>query len=298
MTEVPYRVLQSFQTRLLLLPISVYSMTNHFTPAAHTCTGNEGFSEPPLGTSLYFFLLVYFPVQTNTYQGLVVTDGVQSYTIFTYNCQLMEWSGHAGIGINAGGIFHRNHNFSTADDAIEVACLYSPESNWSNVMYQLRKFQSNGWPHPWPHLYIQDGHTPVFRMTTPVFRMATPLYSGWPHLYIQDGHTPVFRMATPLYSGWPHLYIQDGHTPAFRMATPLHSGWPHPCIQDGHTPAFRMATPLHSGWPHPCIQDGHTPAFRMATPLHSGWPHPCIQDGHTPVFHTPVFRMATPLYSG
>ena len=71
----------------------------------------------------------------------------------------MEWSGHAGIGINADGVFHRNHNFSTSDDAKEVACLNYPESNWSNVMYQLRK-----------------NITPLNN-----YRMATPLIIGWPH---------------------------------------------------------------------------------------------------------------------
>lgn len=146
------------------------------------CLSKKGSFEPkqPItwhwGTSSLLLLsLLALLFQTNTYQGLVVTDGEQSYTIFTYNCQLMGWSGHAGIGINAKGIFHRNHNFSTSEDAKEVACLNFPESNWSNVMYQLRMFNSVN--------RITNGH---------MYSVATPLYSGWPHPCVQGGHTPVY----------------------------------------------------------------------------------------------------------
>ena len=55
----------------------------------------------------------------------------------------MEWSGHAGIGINADGGFYINHNFSRSDYAKGIACLNFPESNWSNVLYQLRKCHSS-----------------------------------------------------------------------------------------------------------------------------------------------------------
>ena len=51
----------------------------------------------------------------------------------------MLWSGGAGIGVSADGRFFRNHNFSRAINAHDIACLNSPESNWSNVIYQLCK---------------------------------------------------------------------------------------------------------------------------------------------------------------
>ena len=52
----------------------------------------------------------------------------------------MLWSGGAGIGVNADGRFFRNHNFSRAINARDIACLNSPKSNWSNVIYQLCKY--------------------------------------------------------------------------------------------------------------------------------------------------------------
>ena len=52
----------------------------------------------------------------------------------------MEWSGGAGIGVNADGRYYRNHRFSRASNAHSIACLNSPRSDWSNVIYQLCKY--------------------------------------------------------------------------------------------------------------------------------------------------------------
>ena len=54
----------------------------------------------------------------------------------------MKWSGNAGIGVNADGRFYRNNNFSRATSAHNIACVNSPGSNWSNVIYQLCRFKS------------------------------------------------------------------------------------------------------------------------------------------------------------
>ena len=80
------------------------------------------------------------PLQTNTYQALVITDGVESYTVFTYNCQMMEWSGlyqHAVIGYNAFGSPFENHPLSGTPDILTIACENRPYTNWSNQVYQL-----------------------------------------------------------------------------------------------------------------------------------------------------------------
>ena len=68
-----------------------------------------------------------------------MTNGQLSYAIFTYNCRQMEWSDTVGIGINANGKFYRNHNMSRSSRANEIACLNYPDSDWSNVLYQLCK---------------------------------------------------------------------------------------------------------------------------------------------------------------
>ena len=77
--------------------------------------------------------------QTNTYQGVVVTDGQFSYSLFIYNCDLLTWSGGATIGFNADGIFYENHKISQSTNVRNVACLNLPDSAWSNVLYQLCK---------------------------------------------------------------------------------------------------------------------------------------------------------------
>ena len=83
------------------------------------------------------FMLLFCIHQTNTYQGIVVTNGLMSFALFTYNCRRMLWSGGASIGVSADGRFFRNHNLSRALNAHHVACLNSPRSNWTNVLYQL-----------------------------------------------------------------------------------------------------------------------------------------------------------------
>ena len=70
-----------------------------------------------------------------------MTDGQHSYALFIYNCRQMEWSGSASIGVNADGKFFQNHRLSRMNNAASIACLNSPESDWSNVIYLLRKLE-------------------------------------------------------------------------------------------------------------------------------------------------------------
>jgi hypothetical protein len=74
-----------------------------------------------------------FNSEENTFQAILITDGYYSYTIFTYQCDLMEWDNGATIGFNAAGEMFANHIPSSSD----VACLNSPDSAWSNVIYRL-----------------------------------------------------------------------------------------------------------------------------------------------------------------
>ena len=71
--------------------------------------------------------------QENTFQAILITDGNYTYTIFIYQCGLMEWDNGATIGFNAGGDPYANNNPSTS----AVACLNSPNSNYSNVVFLL-----------------------------------------------------------------------------------------------------------------------------------------------------------------
>ena len=77
-------------------------------------------------------------IQSNTYQAIAVTDGSQSYAVYTYRCGYLEWSGGATIGYNGGpvGNFYANHPLS-GSSANTIACLNSGETEWSNVVYNI-----------------------------------------------------------------------------------------------------------------------------------------------------------------
>ena len=85
---------------------------------------------------------VFLHMQTNTFQGVVITDGSQSYAVFIYKCGLLQWSGldrfyrHAVIGYNMKGQF-MNHPFSGFGVATNVACVNSPETSWTTLLYDI-----------------------------------------------------------------------------------------------------------------------------------------------------------------
>ena len=73
----------------------------------------------------------------------MITDGANTYTVFTYNCNMMGWSGlwqHAVVGYNARGNSYTNHPASGFDViSTAVACpnnlLY--QVPWSNIAYKI-----------------------------------------------------------------------------------------------------------------------------------------------------------------
>ena len=78
--------------------------------------------------------------QANTYQALVITDGSESYTIFTYFCDLMQWSGlwnYPTIGYNAAGVFFENHPLTGREEANQIDCFYNNRSRYTNVVYKI-----------------------------------------------------------------------------------------------------------------------------------------------------------------
>ena len=76
------------------------------------------------------------PLQTNTFQGIVITNGASSYAVFTYECGDINWGDQATIGFKATGSFYRNHPYS-ASRAASIDCVNSPNSQWNNVVYRL-----------------------------------------------------------------------------------------------------------------------------------------------------------------
>ena len=88
--------------------------------------------------------------QENTFQGVVITDGTQSFVMFTYQCDLMGWSGvdvgsYAIVGFNLNGVYE-NHPLSGTSEIKDIGCLSTgsisnitrrQSSNWHNQLYQL-----------------------------------------------------------------------------------------------------------------------------------------------------------------
>ena len=83
-------------------------------------------------------------LQTNTFQGIVITNGYQSYTVFTYRCGLMGWAANAVIGFKAANNFYQNHNLSGNSGRL-IACQNSAVTSWYNVLYPLRKLCYSAW---------------------------------------------------------------------------------------------------------------------------------------------------------
>lgn len=80
--------------------------------------------------------------QTNTYQAILITDGMESYAIFIYLCGALTWSGSATVGYNADGVLHTSFPLSGTDDVKLVSCLDFPQRSWSNLIYPLTLFSS------------------------------------------------------------------------------------------------------------------------------------------------------------
>ena len=74
---------------------------------------------------------------TNTFQGVIITDGSTSYAVFLYHCPSMEWSGNAVIGWQASSFYYRNHPLSGDRDAKQVACLNTATSSYNTVVFKL-----------------------------------------------------------------------------------------------------------------------------------------------------------------
>lgn len=73
----------------------------------------------------------------NTFQAVVITDGFQSYTVFTYACGLLQWNtDNTAIGYSAGG-YNFVDSFS-GPNASDIDCSRS-DSLFTNRVFHLSK---------------------------------------------------------------------------------------------------------------------------------------------------------------
>ena len=79
-------------------------------------------------------------LQTNTFQSVIVTDGMNSFAIFIYQCGDLQWNGYdyeATIGFGAGSEYFSNHWLSGSPYVTSIACLNTPDNQFFSLLYKL-----------------------------------------------------------------------------------------------------------------------------------------------------------------
>lgn len=71
-------------------------------------------------------------------QVVLVSQRTISYAIFTYNCEHFEWTDRgATVGYSGNSNFYYNHPFSGTTNITSIDCLGSPQSNWTNFVFNI-----------------------------------------------------------------------------------------------------------------------------------------------------------------
>ena len=77
-----------------------------------------------------------YPLQGNTFQSVVITDGIKSYSVYTYKCGELTWPNTVTIGYNIPLMDPVNSPLSgTSADSVACRHLYSL---WNNIVYDLQ----------------------------------------------------------------------------------------------------------------------------------------------------------------
>lgn len=89
-------------------------------------------------------------IPTNSYQAIIITDGIRTYTVFSYKCGSLQWTGppytsaYSNVGYNIDGRTSRfltfpafqNHQLSGLEEVSMLACMNSGNRiDWSNLVY-------------------------------------------------------------------------------------------------------------------------------------------------------------------
>ena len=83
-------------------------------------------------------LLLPFSLQTNTFQGIVITNFTTSFAVFIYKCRDLQYSAGATIGFTAFDVLFANHRLS-GYSAKKIACMNSNQTKWVNVVDKLTR---------------------------------------------------------------------------------------------------------------------------------------------------------------
>ena len=80
--------------------------------------------------------------QGNNFQAVVVTNGLQSYSVLTYQCGELNWvqrNKAASIGFSASSELFANDPLSRHPNVNDIACRSQQCPPWTNVVYQINK---------------------------------------------------------------------------------------------------------------------------------------------------------------
>ena len=85
-------------------------------------------------------LLCYYnflQFQSNFFQVAIAVQGSVTYSIFTYQCDLIRWTlNTAAVGYSVNGTFYENHQLSKSSSVVNIDCE-KVVSNWTNVVYRI-----------------------------------------------------------------------------------------------------------------------------------------------------------------
>ena len=86
----------------------------------------------------YLVVRVFHLLQSNTYQGVIVTDDISSYAVFTYRCEYLDMlTPHGSVGFYISSTLFEEHHLSGEDTLHTIACENEPQSPWNNLVYRL-----------------------------------------------------------------------------------------------------------------------------------------------------------------
>ena len=89
---------------------------------------------------VFISYLIIYSIQstTNTFQGIVISDGSSSYAVFIYNCTNMEWGGGV-IGWQQSTLQYASHYASGQSSANSAVCGFQT-SLLGSLLYKIGEY--------------------------------------------------------------------------------------------------------------------------------------------------------------
>ena len=81
--------------------------------------------------------MIMYSIQSNTFQGILITDGSSSYAVFIYNCSNMERGG-GSIGWYQSKTHYAHYYASFQDNSNRAVCGYQT-AIFTSLVYRINK---------------------------------------------------------------------------------------------------------------------------------------------------------------